>query len=85
MATLALSHHTYTVAWTVGLLAAGTYFAVFETWAFIDGKPDTDTLSGHVWAWIGTRRGWSGWRVVPRVVVLVFLLWLSEHLAFGII
>jgi hypothetical protein len=81
---LALSHHGYDVAWIVGLVAALVFFAVFETWAFVDGKPDTDTLSGHVWAWVGTRRGWSGWRVIPRIAVAVFLLWLLEHFTFGV-
>jgi hypothetical protein len=80
---LTLSHHTYDVVWPIGLAAAGVCFVVFETWAFIDGKPDTDTLSGHVWAWVGTRRGWSGWRVAPRLALLVFLLWLAEHFTFG--
>lgn len=83
MVNLALSHHTYDVAWIVGLIAAGVYFAVVETWAFIDGKPNDDTLSGHVWAWVGTYRGWHGWRVAPRIAVLVFLLWLAEHFTFG--
>ena len=59
-------------------------FAFFETAAFIQGKPNQDTYSAHVWAWLGTRRGWHGWRVVPRVLVMIGLAWLIEHFGFGL-
>jgi len=71
------------IIWTTLVCLFIAVFAVFETWAFILRKPDTDTLSAWVWARIGTRRGWHGWNIPLRLLVLVGFLWLAFHFAFG--
>lgn len=79
----ALAHGVYTAVWLWGTIVMFSVFAVFETWALIDGKPNQDTYSAHVWAWLATRRGWHGPRAVVRVFVILGLLWLAEHFGFG--
>jgi hypothetical protein len=80
---LALSHTVYNVVWAYGTIVMLSVFAVFEFMAFFDRKPNEDTYSAHVWKWIGTRRGWTGWHIPLRLAMLIFLLWLAEHFTFG--
>jgi len=75
----ALSHQTYDIVWTTAVAGFIVIFCVFETWAFIDKKTRQDTLSGHVWRWIGTRKGWTGWHIPARLGVMILFLWLAEH------
>jgi hypothetical protein len=80
---LSLNHQTYDIAWYVidGVYLLG--FGIFEIWAYIDHKPDEDTQSAHVWKWIGTRAGWTGWHIPARIATLLLFLWLAEHFSFG--
>lgn len=80
---ISLSHQTYDIAWYITVGGFLVSFGIFESWAFVNGKPDEDTLSGHVWKWIGTRRGWSGFNIPLRVVAIGLFLWLAEHFGFG--
>jgi hypothetical protein len=80
---LALSDGTYDAIWKYGTIAMFSIFAVFETWAFIDGKSKRNTFSGWVWRQIGTREGWNKKTTVPRILTGLFLLWLFEHFVFG--
>lgn len=67
----------------------GLAFAVIEGVALANSRAG-DTLSEHVWAWLGVRRGraWPErtprWTLrVARSVVLSGLLWLALHFATG--
>lgn len=79
-----LAHGVYTAAWVWGTILAFTWFVLWETAAFVSGRPAQDTYSVYVWAWLGTRRGWRGPRAVARVVVVLGLLWLAEHFGWGL-
>lgn len=78
-----MTDHVFFVVWTSLVALFAVVFAVFETWAIVIHKPDQDTLSAWVWARIGTRKGWHGWNIPLRIIVLVGFAWLAEHFAFG--
>jgi hypothetical protein len=74
--------------WTWAWAGWAVYFLVVEGMALFNSKPG-DTLSEHVWAFIGIRRKAadprdpSGWTRLRRFAVLAFLAWLSVHLLTG--
>ena len=72
--------------WLGAWLVWGAYFVVVEGMAlFNDTKGDT--LSGHVWAWLGYREGRvgkpTGSERLRRYLTLGFLAWLVVHLMTG--
>ena len=67
----------------------GLAFAVIEGVALVNARAG-DTLSEHVWAWLGVRRSGARpartprWTLrVARIIVLSGLLWLALHFATG--
>jgi hypothetical protein len=74
--------------WTWAWVGWAAYFLVVEGMALFNSRPG-DTLSEHVWAFIGVRpagadlRDPSGWTRLRRFLVLAFLAWLSVHLLTG--
>jgi hypothetical protein len=75
-----------------GWAAFGVYFAVLETAALVRawrvrkrGERDRFTLSSQLWAIFGTTRGVKNtiWTWVRRGALVVALLWLTVHLAWG--
>lgn len=74
--------------WTWAWIAWAVYFLVVEGMALFNSRPG-DTLSEHVWAFIGIRRKGddlrqpTGWTRLRRFLVLAFLAWLSVHLLTG--
>lgn len=77
----------WTWAWIGWLL----YFVVVEGMALFNSKPG-DTLSEHVWAWLGfalTGEGGldyrhpSGWTRLRRFLTLALLAWVSVHFLTG--
>lgn len=75
--------------WTVAWIAWGVAFAVIEGAALVNARSG-DTLSEHVWAWLGVRRDGTApartprWTLrVARLIVLSGLLWLAIHFATG--
>ena len=67
----------------------GVAFCVIEGVALANSRAG-DTLSEHVWAWIGVRRPGAApvrtprWTLrVARTIVLSGLLWLALHFATG--
>lgn len=77
--------------WTWAWIAWGVYFAVVEGMALFNSTPG-DTLSEHVWAWLGyaatgsgplNLRKPSGWTRLRRFLTLAFLAWLAIHLLTG--
>lgn len=80
----ALAFGTWWAAWVVWF----TWFAAVEGMALVNSRAG-DTLSEHVWAWFGTKRGPagmrapSGWTRARRFVLLAFMAWLSVHFLTG--
>jgi hypothetical protein len=69
----------YTAFWIAWLAA----FALVEGKALLSRTPDS-TFSEHVWDWFRVRDSRpTGWVLVARSVLLLFLVWLAGHLAFG--
>lgn len=84
----------YTWAW----IGWAVYFAVCEGLALSNSRAG-DTLSEHVWAFIGVRTGRlktndplnpapvprrpSGWTKLRRVAVITFMVWLTLHFTTG--
>ena len=69
----------YTLAW----LLWGTAFLVIEGSALLS-KRTGETLSEKIWSWFRVNRGWGRPAVaVPRAGLLLALVWLLLHLAFG--
>jgi hypothetical protein len=67
------------IAWLVWLAA----FLVIEG-AALASKRAGATLSEHTWSWFRVDRGWGKASVaIPRGALLLFLVWLLLHLAFG--
>lgn len=74
----------FTWAW----IAWGLAFCVIEGVALVNSRSG-DTLSEHVWAFMGVRRAGQPYRTprwtlrVARTVILSGLLWLALHFATG--
>jgi hypothetical protein len=73
--------------WTWAWAGWAVYFLIVEGMALFNSKPG-DTLSEHVWAFIGIRRKGelrnpTGWTRARRFAVLAFMAWLSVHLLTG--
>lgn len=71
--------------WTWAWLGWGAYFAVVEGMALANSKPG-DTLSEHVWQFLGYSEGVrqpTGWTRLRRFMVLAFMAWLSVHFLTG--
>lgn len=71
--------------WTFAWIGWGVYFAIVEGMALFNSKRG-DTLSEHVWAFLGFSDGVrspSGWTRLRRFVVLAFMAWLSVHFLTG--
>lgn len=72
--------------WTILWLVWGAYFLVVEGWALLNSRGE-DTLSEHVWAWLGydDRKVGppSGSERLRRFATLAFLAWLVVHLLTG--
>lgn len=75
-------------AWTWAWAGWAVYFLIVEGMALFNSRPG-DTLSEHVWAFIGIRRKGvdprdpSGWTRLRRFLVLAFMAWLSFHFLTG--
>lgn len=71
---------SYTVMWILW----GLFFAVIEGQAILD-KRHGDTLSEHVWKWIG-KKGYEKpkWYKARRGVLGLGLLWLIAHFFFEV-
>lgn len=72
----------YTWAWLAWALA----FVIVEGMALFNSRRG-DTLSEHVWAWLGsahlTRKQPTGWTRLRRFVVLAGLAWVVAHFLTG--
>lgn len=75
--------------WTWAWIGWTAYFAAVEGMALTNSKAG-DTLSEHVWAFIGSRyvantpdRKVGGWTRLRRFAVLAFMAWLSAHFLTG--
>lgn len=77
--------------WTWAWAGWAVYFLIVEGMALFNSKPG-DTLSEHVWAWLGFSmtgpgaeqlRKPSGWTRLRRFVTLAGLAWLAVHLLTG--
>ena len=74
-------------AWTWAWIGWFGYFAVVEGMALANSR-SSDTLSEHVWQFIGIRRKGdlrqpTGWTRLRRFLVLAFMAWLSVHFLTG--
>jgi hypothetical protein len=79
-------------AWTWAWAGWAVYFTVVEGLALANAKPG-DSLSEHVWLWLGVDRDTvgtdrsgrhpTGWTRLRRFAVLAFLAWLVAHLLTG--
>ena len=58
--------------WGLIWLLPFVYIATAEVVAIFDKTPN-NTLSAHVWKWMGTGWGWE------RILTLGFLTWLVVH------
>lgn len=73
-------------AWTLLWFGWGLYFLIVEGMALANSV-DGDTLSEHVWAWVGLRDTmakevtWRTW--LRRVAVLYFVTLLGVHFVIG--
>jgi hypothetical protein len=76
--------HTNWATWL--WLVWGVYFLVVEGIALFNSYGG-DTLSEHVWAWLGYREGRvgrpTGNQQLRRFLTLAFLAWLVVHLLTG--
>jgi hypothetical protein len=78
--------------WAWAWAGWGLYFAVVEGVALANSRGG-DTLSEHVWAFLGIDRNTvgtpdpgrhpSGWTRLRRFLVLAFLAWLAAHFLSG--
>jgi hypothetical protein len=71
--------------WTWLWVGWGAYFAVVEGMALANSTAG-DTLSEHVWAFLGYSGGVkypTGWTRLRRFLVLAFLAWLVVHFLTG--
>lgn len=72
--------------WTILWIIWGVYFLVVEGWALFNSRGE-DTLSEHVWAWLGydDRKVGppTGSERLRRFATLAFLAWLVVHLLTG--
>lgn len=72
--------------WLVAWLIWAAYFVVVEDIALFNSTKG-DTLSEHVWAWLGYREGRvgkpKGSERARRYLTLGFLAWLVVHLLTG--
>src|SRR5688572_28063 len=74
--------------WTVAWIGWGLYFAVVEGVALANSRSG-DTLSEHVWSFLGLRRDATrnrpatGWTKVRRIAVGLFMLALATHFLIG--
>lgn len=77
--------------WTWAWIGWGLIFVAIEGMALFNSKPG-DTLSEHVWAFLGYAvsgqgqldlRKPSGWTRLRRFGVLAFMAWLAVHLLTG--
>lgn len=74
--------------WLIAWVVWGVYFCVVEGLALANRR-DGDTLSEHVWAFVGARRGsaaWrpvTGWTKVRRFAVGLFMVTLGVHFLIG--
>lgn len=74
--------------WTWAWIGWAVYFLIVEGMALFNSKPG-DTLSEHVWSFIGIRRKGAdprdptGWTRLRRFIVLAFMAWLSFHFLTG--
>jgi hypothetical protein len=74
--------------WTIAWLCWGAYFAAVEGFALANSRTG-DTLSEHVWSFLGLRRNatWNrtatGWTKVRRVAVGLFMVALGAHFLIG--
>jgi hypothetical protein len=66
----------------VGYLAGGLVILAVELVALLN-RQRGDTLSEHVWRWVGVGRRWTVVFTLRRLVVVVFLGWLLLHLTTG--
>lgn len=67
----------YTIAW----LLWGAMFVAIE-WPAIANKRKGGTLSEHVWRWGSVKDKGKWWRI-RRLVLIVFLVWLTLHFLTG--
>lgn len=65
-----------------GYIAGSVVIGAVELVALFNKQPG-DTLSEHIWRWVGLHRRWTLAFTVRRLVVVAFLGWLLLHLAFG--
>lgn len=74
--------------WTVAWIGWGLYFAVVEGAALANSRSG-DTLSEHVWSFLGLRRDdtryrpATGWTKVRRAAVGLFMFTLGAHFLIG--
>lgn len=71
--------------WTLLWFGWGVYFLVVEGMALFNSTKG-DTLSEHVWAFLGFSGGMrypTGWTRLRRFLVLAFMGWLSFHFLTG--
>lgn len=71
--------------WTWLWLGWAFYFGLVEGMALFNSTKG-DTLSEHVWAFLGFSEGVrspTGWTRLRRFLVLAFMAWLSVHLLTG--
>lgn len=71
--------------WTLLWLGWGVYFLIVEGMALFNSTKG-DTLSEHVWAFLGFSDGMrypTGWTRLRRFIVLAFMAWLSFHFLTG--
>lgn len=72
--------------WTWAWAGWALWFAVVEGMALVNSRTG-DTLSEHVWAFIGSReltgKQPTGWTRLRRFLTLAFLAWLVAHFLTG--
>lgn len=71
--------------WLLLWIGWAVYFAIVEGMALLNSTSG-DTLSEHVWAFLGYGEGKrrpSGWTRLRRFIVLAFMAWLSVHFLTG--
>lgn len=66
----------------LGYVAGAAVIAAVELVALLNRRPG-DTLSEHVWRWIGLGRRWTVTFMLRRAVLAAFLGWLLLHLITG--
>lgn len=71
--------------WTWAWIGWGLIFCIIEGMALFNSRSG-DTLSEHVWAFLGYSDGIrqpTGWTRLRRFLVLAFLAWLVAHFLTG--